>query len=124
MFDIGFLELIVIFIVALLVLGPERLPKAARTAGHWVGRARRMVTNFTSELDRQMELEELKEKLRQHGGSLDIESDVRKIHSTVTDALKEAQEFEPLPRAEPDQPFVLETNAPANPDEKQTEARP
>ena len=43
MFDIGFLELAVIMVLALLVLGPERLPKAARTVGHYFGKARRYV---------------------------------------------------------------------------------
>ena len=109
MFDIGFLELVVVAVVALLVLGPERLPKAAVQAGRWMGRARRMVSQFSSEMERQIELEELREKLRQHGGSVDIESDVRKIDATIKDALSEALpphsgEFEPLPRSEPDLP--------------------
>ena len=55
------------------------------------------------------ELEDLREKLRQHGGSFDLESDVRKIEATVKDALSEALpphsgEYEPLPRSEPDLP--------------------
>ena len=44
MFDIGFLEIVIIAAIALIVLGPERLPRAARTAGMWVGRARSMVS--------------------------------------------------------------------------------
>lgn len=112
MFDIGFLELVVVAVVALLVFGPERLPRVARDAGRWVGRARRMVNQFSSEMQRQVELEELREQLRQHGGSLDIESDVRKIDATVKDALSEALpphsgEYEPLPRSEPDLPPVV-----------------
>lgn len=112
MFDIGFLELIVVAVVALLVFGPERLPRVARDAGRWVGRARRMVSQFSSEMERQIELEDLREKLRQHGGSVDIESDVRKIEATVNDALSEALpphtgEYEPLPRSEPDLPPVV-----------------
>ena len=50
MFDIGFLELLICGVIALLVLGPERLPTAARAAGRWIGGARRMVSQFTSEL--------------------------------------------------------------------------
>lgn len=91
MFDIGFLELLICGIIALLVLGPERLPDAARTAGRWLGRARSMVTQFSSELDRQLKAEELREQLRQAGDvGLD---DVKK---TVTDALGEAKKFEHL----------------------------
>lgn len=64
MFDIGFFELAVIGVVALLVLGPERLPRAARTAGMWVGRAKRMVSQVKRDIDdelRQEELHELRE---------------------------------------------------------------
>ncbi len=116
MFDIGFLELVVVAVVALLVFGPERLPRVARDAGRWVGRARRMVSQFSSEMERQVELEDLREQLRQHGGSLDIESDVRKIETTVKDALSEALpphsgEYEPLPRNEPDLPSVVTINS-------------
>jgi len=98
MFDIGFLELIFVSIIALLVLGPERLPVAARTAGKWVGKARRMVGQLSREIDRQIEAEELREELRKQGESLNINEDVRKIQSTVHGALKEAEEYEPLPR--------------------------
>ena len=54
MFDVGFWELAIIAVIALLVIGPERLPKAARTAGLWVGRARRMVTDVKSDIDREI----------------------------------------------------------------------
>ena len=63
MFDVGFWELAIIAVIALLVIGPERLPKAARTAGLWVGRARRMVTDVKADIDREIregDLAELK----------------------------------------------------------------
>ena len=61
MFDIGFFELCVIGVVALLVLGPERLPRAARTAGMWVGRAKRMIAQVKRDIDDELRQEELKE---------------------------------------------------------------
>lgn len=64
MFDMGFMELMVIGVLALLVLGPERLPKAARTMGLIIGRVRRSVSNFQEDLERQACTEELKAKLR------------------------------------------------------------
>lgn len=64
MFDIGALELIVIAVVALLVVGPERLPRLARTAGRWVGRARRALLSVKDEIDREIKAEELREILR------------------------------------------------------------
>lgn len=59
MFDIGFFELCVIGVVALLVLGPERLPRAARQAGLWVGRAKRMITQVKRDIDNEIRQEEM-----------------------------------------------------------------
>ncbi len=60
MFDFSFGELTVIGTVALVVLGPERLPKVARTVGEWVGKAQRYVSQVKSDINREMELAELK----------------------------------------------------------------
>jgi sec-independent protein translocase protein TatB len=64
MFDIGFQELVVIGLIALLVVGPQRLPGMARTAGLWLGRARRILGSVKAEIDREIKAEELKEILR------------------------------------------------------------
>jgi sec-independent protein translocase protein TatB len=63
MFDIGFSELLVIAVVALLVIGPEKLPKVARTAGVMFGRLQRYVNDVKADIQREVELDELK-KLR------------------------------------------------------------
>jgi len=60
MFDIGFSEMVVIGLVALIVIGPERLPRVARTIGHLVGRLQRYVADVKSDINREMELEELR----------------------------------------------------------------
>ena len=60
MFDFGFSELMVIGAVALVVLGPERLPMVARTAGEWLGKAQRLVQQVKSDIEREAELSELK----------------------------------------------------------------
>jgi len=60
-FDIGFWEMSVIGLIALIVLGPERLPKVARTAGLWIGRARRMVSDVKADINREIRMSELKE---------------------------------------------------------------
>ena len=60
MFDIAFSELMLIGVVALVVIGPERLPKVARTAGQWLGRLNRYATQVKQEIDRDLKLEELR----------------------------------------------------------------
>lgn len=61
MFDISFTEIMVIAVVALIVVGPERLPKVARTLGHLLGRVRRYVSNVKKDIQQEMEVEELNE---------------------------------------------------------------
>ncbi len=78
MFDIGFSELFLIAIVALVVLGPERLPKAARFAGLWVRRARAQWYSVKSELERELAAEELQRTLREtRQAAADIDAQVR-----------------------------------------------
>ncbi|HEX8578189.1 MAG TPA: Sec-independent protein translocase protein TatB [Allosphingosinicella sp.] len=68
MFDIGYSELLVIAVVALIVIGPKDLPRVMRTVGQWVGRARGMARHFRSGVDtmiREAELEEMEKKWRE-----------------------------------------------------------
>ena len=60
MFDIGFTELMVIALVALIVIGPERLPRVARTLGHLAGRLQRYVADVKADINREVELDELR----------------------------------------------------------------
>ena len=84
MFDIGFSELMVIGIVALLVIGPERLPKVARTLGHLLGRAQRYVNDVKSDINREMQLDELKKLQAQVADSArSLEDTVRKEYDSV-----------------------------------------
>ena len=69
MFDIGFWELSMIAVVALLVIGPERLPKVARTAGFWFVRVSRFLSNMKADIDREMKADELKKILDQQAQS-------------------------------------------------------
>ncbi|NZA25867.1 twin-arginine translocase subunit TatB [Luteimonas sp. SJ-92] len=80
MFDIGFSELFFIAVVALVVLGPERLPKAARFAGLWVRRARAQWHSVKSELERELAAEELKRSLH------DAEDAMREVDGSVRGA--------------------------------------
>ncbi len=64
MFDIGFTELLVIAVLGLLILGPERMPGAIRTLGLWVGRIRRQIGGIQKEIEQELRTEELKETLK------------------------------------------------------------
>ncbi len=82
MFDIGFSELLLIAVVALVVLGPERLPKAARFAGLWVRRARNQWDSVKQELERELQAEELQRNLRSVRQS--VQQAERDLHEGAT----------------------------------------
>ncbi len=84
MFDFGFSEMVVVAVVGLIVLGPERLPKVARQAGQWLGKLQRYVADVKSDINRQMELDELR-KLQSEvtGAARDLKSS---FESAVGDA--------------------------------------
>ena len=63
MFDFGFTELLLCAIIALVVLGPEKLPAVARAIGRWTGQAKGYVRNLNAELDRELKLRELREQV-------------------------------------------------------------
>lgn len=77
MFDFGFTELLLVALVALIVVGPERLPKVARTAGHLLGRLQRYVSDVKSDISREMQLEDLKKLQKQ------VEQQARELETSV-----------------------------------------
>jgi sec-independent protein translocase protein TatB len=85
MFDIGFSELLVIGIVALIVIGPQRLPQVARTLGHLFGRMQRYVNDVKADIAREMEMAELK-KLQ-----TTIEDAAGAFHGSVSKEMNEAE---------------------------------
>lgn len=96
MFDIGFSELLVIGIVALIVIGPERLPRVARTIGHLAGRLQRYVADVKADINREMELDELR-KMRDsmQQAAADIETTVHSELSQTADDLNKSLEATP-----------------------------
>lgn len=85
MFDIGFSEMVVIAVVALVVLGPERLPKVARTAGHLLGRLQRYVNDVKADINREMQLDELKKLQAQ------VEESARSVERSITTEMQSAE---------------------------------
>lgn len=86
MFDVGFSELVLISLVALIVIGPQRLPSVARTVGHLLGRLQRYVNDVKSDINREMQLDELKKLQEQVTSQVrDMEQQVNEqMHSVET----------------------------------------
>jgi len=76
MFDMGFAEMLIIGIVALLVIGPERLPSVARKAGAYVAKIKRFVTNVKSDVEREFRTDELQQMLKQQQEELSSLKDI------------------------------------------------
>lgn len=92
MFDIGFWELVVIGVVALVVIGPERLPDIARKAGMWMGRARRFVQTVKEDIDRELAADELKRALKgdsDSGSMYEIVEETKKAVAEVKGSLND-----------------------------------
>lgn len=121
MFDIGFSELLVIAIVALIVIGPERLPKVARTLGHLFGRMQRYVNDVKADISREMEFEELKklqssmeDAARTLGQS--VEKEVTETESELNKLAQSAQPVaDPYPEPGPAPAPTEAASKPASP---------
>lgn len=88
MFDISFTELLVIGVIALVVIGPERLPKVARTIGHLVGRAQRYVSDVKSDINREVELDELRKlKEQMQDAAQSVQSSLQNTESALRQPL-------------------------------------
>ena len=113
MFDLGFSELIVIAIVLLVVVGPERLPRVARVAGHLFGRAQRYVSDLKTDIQREIQIDDLK-KLQQQTQDLDrsLREEMGGLQSSVRDALSLETGPAAQERAAPDVPSEENIDAP------------
>ncbi len=98
MFDIGFWELMLIGVVGLIVIGPERLPAVARKIGYWVGRTRRFISNVRADIDREIRQDELRQALQRDASLDEIKNIINDSRYTIEDEITEAQQ-EPVVRA-------------------------
>ena len=94
MFDIGFWELALIGVVALLVVGPDRLPALARTVGLWVGRIRRYVSTVRDDIEREIQADELKKMLEKTDDLNPLQDIVDETTNTIGVAKKEIADAE------------------------------
>jgi sec-independent protein translocase protein TatB len=117
MFDMGFTEMLLIGIVALVVIGPERLPGVARTAGKYVGRLKRFMTSVKADVEQELradelrqilsqqqkELDSLKDSISEAGKDIEREADVSEaIAEPVTSAVEHGDTTTPVPDANDD----------------------
>ena len=102
MFDIGFWELTVLAVIGLIVLGPERLPVVARTLGLWVGRAKGYVRGITSELEREVQADELRSEVRRTREQIEKQtrSAMPPLPSETPGVLADTDDDAPTSRAE------------------------
>ena len=118
MFDVGFSELMVIAVVALVVIGPERLPAVARTLGHLFGRLQRYVNDVKADISREIELDELKkfkDQFEEAAQSVEssVRSEVEGAEATLSSIAAEANPGEP---GAPEVPAPAATAGPGVPE--------
>jgi sec-independent protein translocase protein TatB len=121
MFDVGFSEIVVIAVVALIVIGPERLPKTARMLGHLFGRLQRYVNEVKADINREMELDELRRLQREvKGAASELQQSMRSAATDFQSGIKSveqqlnegASETAPAPPSVPEVPASVGANPP------------
>jgi len=105
MFDVGFSELVIIALVALVVIGPERLPKVARTVGVLLGRLQRYVSDVKSDINREIQLDELKKMQEQ------LEGQAREMQDSLSTQMRTVEESLNHSIAPPESPAVVNVTA-------------
>jgi sec-independent protein translocase protein TatB len=93
MFDIGFWEICLVALVSLIVIGPEKLPKAARVAGFWVGKSRNMVASVKAEIKEELQAEEMRQILKQQSGVEEVQKMLDEGTDTVNDITSSIKNF-------------------------------
>jgi sec-independent protein translocase protein TatB len=104
MFDIGFSELMVIGVVALIVIGPEKLPRMARTVGHLAGRLQRYVSDVKADINREIELDELRkmrDSMQQAASSFEsnVQTELSKTETELNQSVEELNKAVETPAA-------------------------
>lgn len=122
MFDIGFWEMLIIGVVGLVVIGPERLPAVARTLGRWVGKVRGFVASTRADLEKEINSTELRQILDDKQGEInelrDMLNDTRASIENTDQYVMKAIDDEPVESANTDKPATNTDGSSANHNEK------
>lgn len=98
MFDIGFTELVVIFVVTLLVVGPDRLPIVARKVGIYIGKMRRSFQSIKAEVEQELEIEAVKAQLKENA----MLAEAKEIEAELSKTVESVKTGEVMPTDDPD----------------------
>jgi sec-independent protein translocase protein TatB len=105
MFEIGFSEIMMVALVSLLVIGPERLPKVARVAGYWIGKTRRMIATAKAEISAELQAEELRQIMKQ-------QDDLKELHNLIDETREATQSFKSSLERLPQDSLTSDTERP------------
>jgi len=88
MFDIGFSELVMVGLIALLVIGPERLPRVARIAGFWIGKTRNMMASVKAEIAHELQAEEMRQLFKEQAGMKEFQDIIDETADSINNSIK------------------------------------
>lgn len=94
-FDTGIFEWLIIFVIALIVLGPERLPRVAQSVGRWIGKIKRSMNQFNHQINQELELEDLKKRVAEHEQMIKEQAagtELEKLRDDAEKAMRQAEE--------------------------------
>lgn len=104
--DIGFSELLLVIVIALVVIGPKRLPEAARFLGYWTGRLRRMLQNARADMERELGIDDIKREVHNQLRLEELEAERKQVEETFR--RNQSQPPKPLPPVPPADPDTMD----------------
>ena len=125
MFDIGFWEIALILVLALVVLGPERLPGAAKKVGYWVGKGRRYIEGVKNEVSKELDSSELKRLLHNQGVQIEeLKNQVNQTSHDVSNGMHNMFDTDEAEKKSEPEYEILEENDDMDDEKKSNEQRP
>lgn len=104
--DIGFSELLLVIVIALVVIGPKRLPEAARFLGYWTGKLRRMLQNARADMERELGIDDIKREVHNQLRLEELDAERKQVEETFRRS--QSQPPKPLPPAPPVDPDTMD----------------